>query len=611
MFRRCFAVSLLVCLVAAVAFAATGTLELRVRDARTYQPVPATIKGAGPQAFSVMIDASGNRDVDLPSGDYRLEITSIGYKLRRAHYVVTSGVKSSFTVMLDAENPPPDERPEVIAREARPGFTLLHGYVAEAGSGKPIPGVTVRVVGANVETSTNSRGHYSLSVPNPEAAAPTGWRTDTLIYQKPGYKTEVFENFGIYGEDMGGAALGLEKGTGTIKHDATHKLMREDDGRTEEQPTQIQGTKVSLPSDLYKWLGTGGASFPVGTTAASALTASAITVPGSINVGSGDAKLTTPKSYKACSSKHNCTDVQNYSLENYVTQGLPGEWPAWWDPNAQRAGSVAYRSYGSWYVANPLCPSVGYDGACPVVYDICNTTDCQLYNPWTYPPNKTSQAAVTLTAGVVLSSDGTTIFYAEYAGESNLADDVDPVTKQPLATCGDGNVGEPDNSTNPWPCMKDFVCTGKSQPHTHSRGMCQRGSQRWALGVDNTGATGDTKLPILNSDGKPITKRDWRCILDHYYNANSNSSVVDPNIVSGLGQAGTGLRTAFMQGQATYGLIAYEADGGNQGGIRVANASDSQGDRQLVANAGHWPTFEPGGARLAFYGPTANGEFRS
>jgi len=286
-----------VCL-AAVAFAATGTLELRVRDARTYQPVPATIKGAGPQAFSVTIDASGNRNVDLPPGDYRLEITSPGYKLRRAHYVVTSGVKSPFTIMLDAENPPPEESPEAISERIRPGYTLLHGYVVDAESAKPLSAVKVSFVNAGASAETDSKGHFSLSVPTPEPAIPGGFGTDTLTYEKPGYKALVFENFGISGDDMGGPPLGLEKGSGTIKQDATHKLMRKESAEMEEQ--QRPGPTSRLPSDLYEWLGAPGGAFLAGT-AAKMTAASAITVPGSINVGSGQPAGTKPASYVACS----------------------------------------------------------------------------------------------------------------------------------------------------------------------------------------------------------------------------------------------------------------------------------------------------------------------
>jgi Tol biopolymer transport system component len=295
---------------------------------------------------------------------------------------------------------------------------------------------------------------------------------------------------------------------------------------------------------------------------------------------------------------HNCSVINKQvvcttwdppiSLETYVSNGLLGEWIGWWAPDSLEAGAVAYRSYGAYFVANPLSPN----------YDICDNTYCQVYN-LAIKPTKKSNAAVTATAGVVLSGDNVNIIKAEYAAESNMADDVDPITHQPLATCGDGNVGEP---TQNWPCMKDFVCAGKTQAHTHSRGMCQRGSQRWASGLDYTGAPGDTGLPILNSQGVAISPRNWQCILNHYYNANSNSITVDPSGTGNPG-AGSGLRTSFMQGQPTYGQIAYELNS-TPVGIRVANAADGSLDHLLVST-GFQPTWAPGGNQLAYN--TGNG----
>jgi Tol biopolymer transport system component len=269
------------------------------------------------------------------------------------------------------------------------------------------------------------------------------------------------------------------------------------------------------------------------------------------------------------------------SLETYVTNGLPHEWPTSWVDDSIRAGAVAYRSYGAWYVAHPISPN----------YDICDNTYCQAYDPATFPPTKRSKADVAATAGVVLSRDGVNIFYAEYAAESNMADDVDG-SGNPLATCGDGNIGEPSQN---WPCMRDVIDVGKSLSHTHSRGMCQRGSQRWASGIDHTGLKTDTGAVLT-------TPRDWRCILDHYYNASSNSITVDPSGTGSPG-AGCGLRTAFMQDQPTYGVIAYEAYGTRQGspqGIRVANAADGTNDQSILTGNAFDPSWEPGGARLAF-----------
>lgn len=551
--------------------ATTGVLRITVRDVDTHYALQANVSLDGPQRLSVQTDATGRVTLTLAPGEYRIEVTASGHKLQRTHYNVMPGANLPGTIMLDPESLQEEERPEVIDAEIRPGFTLFHGYTVDGDTGQPLSGVSVRFVQADVETQTDSKGHYMLSVPTPEPINPGGAGTDTLTFEKLGYKTVVFDNFAISGEAMGGIGLDLERGSGVIKQDATHKMMRGQIYNPEEP--QSATAAMSISRELYNWLGAPGASFPIGTTASIAAPA-VITVPSTIRVGTGGSSTT---SYQPCSGKTTCTNWFSYSLESYVTQGLPGEWLASWVSDSLKAGAVAYRSYGAYFVANPVDPNDNYD--------ICNTTACQLYDPWDFPSNKTSKAAATGTSGVVLSADGLNVFQAEYAAESNLASDTN------YATCPDGQVGEPANN---WPCMSDPIDIGKSQSNTHSRGMCQRGSQRWASGKDSTGAPGDTGATLT-------TPRDWRCILDHYYNASSNSVTVDPTGTGNPG-AGSGLRTAFMQGQPTYGLVAYEAynSSGVENGIRAANAADGSGDYLIVAGQNWEPSWEPGGGRLAY-----------
>ena len=180
----------------------------------------------GPQKLSEQTDDEGRASLSLVPGEYRIEVSAPAHKPSRTHYDVRSGGNLPFTILLAPENPPAEERPEVIASEVRPGFTLLHGYVVDANTGRPVAGVKVRFVNADVETRTDSKGHYQLSVPTPVPANPGGLGTDTLTYEKPGYKSLLVDNFGIAGEEMGGSAIDLEKGTGVVKRDALHKLMR-------------------------------------------------------------------------------------------------------------------------------------------------------------------------------------------------------------------------------------------------------------------------------------------------------------------------------------------------------------------------------------------------
>jgi hypothetical protein len=294
--RRRFAVALLTPLTSLPIYAATGTLELRIRDSRNHHPVHAVIKGDGPSPFSLETDAKGYGTIELPIGDYRLEISASGYASLRTHYLVESGKTTRAGAFLDPQTVPGEESRAVLDPLLRAGYTLLHEYVVDADTGEPLRGVTVRLANAGLETKTDSKGHYVLSVPTPKPENPGGLGTDTLIYEKPGYKTIIFRNFGIGSAEMGPVAVDMTKGTGVIDEDATHPLMREQSENQESPQSAIARAKLS--PDLYSWLGTTGSSFPIGPAATLATTTpQTVTVPASIvfwSANGGVVSLITP-----------------------------------------------------------------------------------------------------------------------------------------------------------------------------------------------------------------------------------------------------------------------------------------------------------------------------
>jgi TolB protein len=176
-------------------------------------------------------------------------------------------------------------------------------------------------------------------------------------------------------------------------------------------------------------------------------------------------------------------------------------------------------------------------------------------------------AAAKATAGVVLSSDGVNVFFAEYAANTNGL------------YCPDGQTGQPAKN---WPCMLDPAATG-STGSGHGRGMSAWGSQYWARGQSYQGIA--------------TAARDWRCILDHYYNANSNSITVDPAGTGSPG-AGSGLRTAFLQGAPTYGSITYDNTNNNNTNLSTISTADGSGNKRLVVGAA--PSWAPGGSQITY-----------
>lgn len=204
----------------------TGVLQLRIRDSHTGFIVHAVIEGSGPKSFSVSTDDRGYGRVALPPGEYQLRISATDYSMMSTHFPVESGKTTKAGAFLDPLLLPAEESQAVLDSLSRPGHTLLHEYVFDAVTGKPLQGVKVRFVLAGVQSRTDAKGHFYLLVPTPPPDFPGGLGTDTLVYEKSGYKTIVMKHMGLGGSEMGGGGIDMKNGEGKIVIDATHKLMR-------------------------------------------------------------------------------------------------------------------------------------------------------------------------------------------------------------------------------------------------------------------------------------------------------------------------------------------------------------------------------------------------
>lgn len=158
---------------------------------------------------------------------------------------------------------------------------------------------------------------------------------------------------------------------------------------------------------------------------------------------------------RSCSC-NSCSTVVTVSMETYTKRVLPHEWITSWHAESLKAGAIAIRSYGAWYVYHPINSS----------YDICDTTCCQVYST---TQNASTDAAVDATAGIYLVDTAGNIARAEYSAENN-----DNGNRDGCGNCYTSN--KPSDGV----CLSDNVCCGTTQ-NGHGRGMCQWGSQRWAL----------------------------------------------------------------------------------------------------------------------------------
>lgn len=132
--------------------------------------------------------------------------------------------------------------------------------------------------------------------------------------------------------------------------------------------------------------------------------------------------------------------VDEIPFEDYVAGVLPHEWIPSWDDASLRAGSLAIRTYAWGWVRR----GGKYDCA-----DLDDTARSQVYRD---DRTERATAAVMATAGMAITVDGALVS-GEYSAENG-----DPTA-----------LG-----------VDDPLCAGRAV-NGHGRGMCQWGSQRWAL----------------------------------------------------------------------------------------------------------------------------------
>lgn len=445
--------------------APTGELRLRLRDSLTGYGLAGIVQARGADGSAYVMAVGSGVELALPSalGSQRLTASSPGHAPIETQFEVMPALSIPITIWLDPVSPPEALRPEARAATAAPGYATLRGYVTSASTGEPLEQVRLTVKGASA--FTDRRGFFLLAVPVSSPQLDSLPEIADLQAERSGYKRLVLRN-ALLPEGDNHLVLELHPGAGTEDRDNSHKLAMAP-GALRQSQLPPEQTGLSNAPPVWQQSAISPRS-PL---------AQVVAPPDSIRVGTN------------CSCT-NCSSVSVMSLETYVRRGLKDEWIASWTAHSLRAGAIAYRSYGSYYVYHPLRDN----------YDICNTACCQVNNPGT---NTRTDSAVGYTTGILLQRLGQ-VFRAEYSAENNNFGCGGPGCSNASCLCGDGNAGSPGAS---WPCVtEDFdaghVCSG------HGRGMCQWGTQRAAL-----------------------QGQLWNWIEDHYYNDNGNPQ---------------GLRSAFV-----------------------------------------------------------------
>lgn len=432
-------------------------VELAVRDSMTGAPIRAQLDLAEPSDVRSITVDGGLRSLPAlhgPGGVLRAD----GYHPQSLDVSDPSG---RVTVLLD-----PIDTPEPFTRliertRHHPESAWLQGFVRREADAQPIAGAMVSIDGR--QARSDAEGYFEIELASDEFDHPDRMELTVKADGHPLHRREGL----IRSPGVQRILIALGAGLPSRSVQTIGALDRGGHARESESPMAEVTARPATPEG--------------------ALLAPGLAPPSTIRVGFADAACTQ----SCCTAS--CTNTCILSLETYVRRGLDSEWIASWNAQSLRAGSVAYRSYGAWRVANPIRSN----------FDICSSACCQVNDAGT---SSSTDAAVARTPGILLTRNGSDAASAEYSAENNSWDDPnDGLSCSNVdLSCGNGFAGSPSAG---WPCLSDAVSINKGC-FGHGRGMSQWGTQRWAL-----------------------QPKAWPWIVDHYFNDNGT---------------GSGLRTAVM-----------------------------------------------------------------
>jgi hypothetical protein len=398
----------------------TGTLSFFVRDAENGYGTKSQVLITGNDKTQTFETTEGGQLVfNAAEGRYDISIYAADHRPLKTYFTITAGHTLNIEALLDRIN-----KTSVIYEKL--DHARIEGFAIDVETGQPLAGVSVAMDGV-YQGHTDEKGYFSVvSSEFSEMNSPLDKPVRrSFTFSAPGYAAYTVQDLFLAPTKIK-LRVDLKKGKGHNMKKAFQHIL---DGT----PDDTEQYERNVPSESNQKNGP-------------APDLMACSLPANIRVGT------------SCSCT-NCSNVSVMSLQYYSESGIDDEWIASWQFASLAAGSVPYRSYGGYYVNNPVNAN----------YDIASSTCNQVWGATVYA---NPQAAAQATAGDALTADGVNPARSEYSAENNYGG-----TSYNCADCNKGGSGL-------YGCSADNLCCGYN-PAGHGRGMCQWGSQRWALNGQN------------------------------------------------------------------------------------------------------------------------------
>jgi len=270
----------------------------------------------------------------------------------------------------------------------------------------------------------------------------------------------------------------------------------------------------------------------------------------------------------------NIVDV--VGMDDYVTNVIPSEIGASSPIEALKAQAVCARNYAAFNMGKHSAQG----------FDVCNTTDCQVYAPISANPNPNVAAAVAATSGVMMTYNGA-IIDAVFA-----------------ASTADGSgSGWTEDAKNVWgsdvPYLKAVSSTEKKNSGwTYTLTQADANSK---LSSYNLGTIQDIKITSASAHGaatavqvigsnstKTFTLQSCRTFLSGGV-LRSQAYTITKNVGSSVGDAVSGVVVQSSSGKSTLsGTVSVLTSSGTLSALNLigAIAQDKNGKSTLVATGG-------------------------